>query len=97
MEHKKHEVLAMAPALGSNPLTDDVMQTTFYRRMDLDAEADKPTHYKIVSISLYTEDIDRLNRMVAELKAKGHTKANKSALIRAALLQCDLDKVPKNI
>ena len=96
MEHKKHEALAMAPALGSNPLTDDVMQTTFYRRADLDDE-DKPTHYKIVSISLYTEDIELLNRMVADLKAKGHTKANKSALIRAALRQCDLDKVPKNI
>ncbi|MCW5829777.1 MAG: hypothetical protein KIT79_10750 [Deltaproteobacteria bacterium] len=96
MEHKKHEALAMAPALGRNPLTEDVMERTFYRPARDDGE-DKPTHYKIVSISLYLEDIDLLNRMVADLKAKGHTKANKSALIRAALRQCDLDKVPKNI
>ncbi len=96
MDHKKHEALSMAPALGSNPLTEDVMQTTFYRRPADDDEA-RPLHYKIVSISLYTEDIDLLNKMVADLKAKGHTKANKSALIRAALRQCDLDKVPKNI
>ena len=55
----------------------------------------KPTHYKIVCISLYTEDIERLEELVAELKRRGHTKANKSQLIRAALDQVDLDKIPK--
>ena len=33
--------------------------------------------------------------MVAELKRRGHTKANKSQLIRAALAQVDLAKIPK--
>lgn len=56
---------------------------------------DKPTHYKVVCISLYTEDIERLEEMVAELKRRGHTKANKSQLIRAALAQVDLGKIPK--
>ena len=51
----------------------------------------KPQHYKIVSISLYNEDIDRLDRMVAELKRRGHYKANKSQLIRYALAQLDLE------
>lgn len=55
----------------------------------------KPSHYKIVCISLYTEDIARLDGLVAELKRRGHTKANKSQVIRAALEQIDLDKVPK--
>jgi len=55
----------------------------------------KPTHYKIVCISLYTDDIERLEAMVQELKKRGHTKANKSQLIRAALDQVDLNKVPK--
>lgn len=55
----------------------------------------KPTHYKIVCISLYTEDIERLERMVAQLKQRGHTKANKSALIRFALDSVDLSKMPK--
>jgi hypothetical protein len=32
--------------------------------------------------------------MVAELKKRGHTKANKSQLIRLALSQLDLDKIP---
>ncbi|MBC7792340.1 MAG: hypothetical protein H7Z43_01420 [Clostridia bacterium] len=51
----------------------------------------KPQHYKIVSISLYNEDISRLDRMVAELKRRGHYKANKSQLIRYALAQLDLE------
>ena len=59
------------------------------------AKAPKPTHYKVVCISLYTEDIERLETMVAELKRRGHTKANKSALIRYALDQVDITKMPK--
>ena len=55
----------------------------------------KPTHYKIVCISLYTEDIQRLEALVAELKRRGHSKANKSQLIRAALDQVDLDRIPR--
>jgi hypothetical protein len=55
----------------------------------------KPVHYKIVCISLYVEDIERLDNLVTELKRRGHTKANKSQVIRAALEQIDLDKVPK--
>ncbi len=55
----------------------------------------KPTHYKIVCISLYNEDISRLEGMVTELKKRGHTKANKSALIRFALDHVDLEKMPK--
>lgn len=57
--------------------------------------AKKPDHYKIVSISLYTEDIERLEALVAELKRRGHHKANKSQVIRHALAQLDLDAVPK--
>ena len=45
----------------------------------------KPTHYKVVCISLYTQDIENLEATVAELKRRGHTKANKSQLIRMAL------------
>ncbi len=56
----------------------------------------KPSHYKIVSISLYNEDIERLDRMVAELKKRGHYKANKSQLIRYALAQLDLEHMPKD-
>jgi hypothetical protein len=57
----------------------------------------KPLHYKVICISLYTKDLDRLDALVDELKDRGMTKANRSALIRAALDQIDLDKVPKGI
>ncbi|HET6345670.1 MAG TPA: hypothetical protein VFH51_12110 [Myxococcota bacterium] len=56
----------------------------------------KPEHYKVVSISLYVEDIERLNAYVRELKRRGHYKANKSQIIRQALAQLDLDRVPKS-
>jgi hypothetical protein len=58
---------------------------------------DKPTHYKVICISLYTKDLERLDALVDELKARGITKANRSALIRAALDQIDLDKVPRGL
>ena len=54
----------------------------------------KPTHYKVVCISLYTRDIENLEATVAELKRRGYTKANKSQLIRMALGQLDIDKLP---
>ena len=56
---------------------------------------EKPTHYKVVSISLYNEDIKNLEEMVRELKRRGHYKANKSLLIRQALAQVDLDKIAR--
>jgi hypothetical protein len=61
------------------------------------ARADKPTHYKVICISMYTKDLERLDTLVEELKARGLTKASRSALIRAALDQVDLDKVPRGM
>ena len=53
----------------------------------------KPTHYKVICISMYTRDIEELEAKVAELKRRGWTKASKSQLIRLALSQIDLDKL----
>lgn len=61
------------------------------------ASAPKPTHYKVICISLYTKDLERLDALVEELKSRGLTKANRSALIRVALDQLDLDKVPRGM
>ena len=58
---------------------------------------DKPSHYKVICISMYTKDLDRLDELVEELKGRGITKANRSALIRVALEQLDLDKVPRGL
>lgn len=60
-------------------------------------QPEKPTHYKVICISMYTKDLDRLDELVGELKARGNTKASRSALIRAALEQVDLDKVPRGM
>jgi hypothetical protein len=53
----------------------------------------RPTHYKVICISMYTRDIEELEAKVAELKRRGWTKASKSQLIRLALSQIDLDKL----
>jgi len=58
---------------------------------------EKPTHYKVICISMYTDDLKRLDTMVDTLKARGLTKANRSALIRYALGAIDLDNVPKGL
>lgn len=57
----------------------------------------KPAHYKVICISLYTKDLERLDALVETLKGRGITKANRSALIRVALEQVDLDKVPRGL
>lgn len=84
--------------LGEDPLSADaLLEETFYRPPSLrpPSKKERPSHYKVISISLYTEDILRLEEMVAELKKRGFTKANKSQLIRFALNTVDLDAVPR--
>jgi hypothetical protein len=61
------------------------------------SSSDKPTHYKVICISMYTEDLKRLDNMVDTLKARGLTKANRSALIRYALGEVNLESVPKGL
>ena len=58
---------------------------------------EKPPHYKVICISMYTKDLDLLDEMVEALKARGLTKANRSALIRHALQTVDLAKVPRGL
>lgn len=57
----------------------------------------KPTHYKVICISMYTDDLKKLDAMVDDLKARGLTKASRSALIRHALAEVDLERVPRGI
>ncbi len=59
------------------------------------ARKEKPSHYKVVSISLYLEDIARLDSLVRELKRRGFTKMNRSALIRYAIDTVDIDHLPR--
>ena len=77
-----------------------VLSGRFYSarpRAERAAEAEKPTHYKVICISMYTKDLERLDEVVEQLKGRGITKANRSALIRVALEQLDLEKVPRGM
>ena len=80
-----------------------VLSGTFYtpgkndRPSEVQLKAEKPTHYKVICISMYTKDLERLDTLVDTLKERGMTKANRSALIRAALDQLDLEKVPRRM
>ena len=81
---------------------DGVLSASFYspkpeRAQKSPPEDGKPTHYKVICISMYTEDLKRLDGMVDALKARGLTKANRSALIRYALSAVKLEDVPKGI
>ena len=57
----------------------------------------RPEHYKVICISLYKEDLTRLDEMVTLLKSRGLTKVSRSALIRFALSKVDLDEVPRGV
>lgn len=57
----------------------------------------KPEHYKVICISMYNEDLSNLDAVVEELKRRGHTKASRSSVLRAAMAQIDLAKVPRGV
>ena len=82
---------------------ESVLSGSFYaagdapRAKPVARATEKPSHYKVICISMYTRDLDALDEMVEALKARGLTKANRSALIRHALAQVDLDKVPRGL
>jgi hypothetical protein len=81
---------------------EGVLSGSFYtpgRAMPLakGARDAKPTHYKVICISMYTDDLKKLDAMVDELKARGLTKASRSALIRHALDGVDIHSVPKGL
>ena len=92
---------AMDEALGE---VDEVLRETFYRPSPKrlaakkppkkKAKAAKPDHYKVICISMYLEDLERLDEKVTRLKEEGHRKMSRSALIRFALDQVDLSKLP---
>jgi len=90
--------------MGHDPLSDAdaILSEEYYGRPAragtapgaAKKSAARPTHYKVICISMYTRDLEELDAKVAELKRRGWTKANKSQLIRLALSQIDLDKLP---
>lgn len=94
--------------MAHDPLSDadSILTEEYYGKRAPSVTAEKrakapagtrPTHYKVICISMYTKDLAQLDDLVEKLKARGITKANRSALIRVALEQLDLDKVPRGL
>ena len=52
--------------------------------------------YEVICISLYREDLAELDEKVRALKARGHRKMSRSALIRYALAQVDTASLPRS-
>jgi hypothetical protein len=52
--------------------------------------------YEVICISLYREDLAELDEKVRALKARGHRKMSRSALIRYALAQVDTSALPRS-
>jgi hypothetical protein len=88
--------------MAHDPLSDadTILSEEYYGKRTVDpaaakrAKTQRPTHYKVICISMYTRDLEELDAKVAELKRRGWTKANKSQLIRLALSQIDVSKLP---
>ena len=87
--------------MAHDPLSDAdaILSEEYYGRRQKPAagaaqKPARPTHYKVICISMYTRDLEELDAKVAELKKRGWTKANKSQLIRLALSQIDVSKLP---
>lgn len=96
------EIASATRALLDRDEVEGVLSGAFYAPADTPrarpkAPQERPSHYKVICISLYMDDLARLDEMVGALKARGLTKANRSALIRHALSQVDLDKVPRGL
>ncbi len=90
----------------SSEEVDEVLGKTFYKHTAEPKRArtatqkrsstGKTDHYEIICISLYKEDLKRLDDKVGDLKAGGHRKMSRSALIRYALDNVDTAKLPRS-
>jgi hypothetical protein len=95
---KTRESMAVDGILDEDEVSA-VLRHTFYggkasRRSGTKAKK-KADHYEVICISLYTEDLARLDKMVAKLKKRGHRRISRSALIRFALDQIDTGDFPR--
>jgi hypothetical protein len=79
-----------------NAALDEVLREEFYTSPPARAKAVRPDHYEVICISMYKDDLARLDAKVAQLKSQGHRKMSRSALIRFALDQVDTKKLPRS-
>lgn len=53
--------------------------------------------FKVICISIYKTDLAALDQVVEQLKDRGIKRASRSALIRYALTQIDIERVPETL
>ena len=53
----------------------------------LEADRTKPKGYRVIGISLYTPEADWLDQATAALQRAGNAKANRSLVVREAILR----------
>lgn len=83
--------------MSAAPAPDPVNVPVFALPQKVEQSKKRPDHYKVICISIYTRDLQKLDETVAELKRRGFTKANRSAVLRAAMEQLNLDRVKKGL
>lgn len=53
-------------------------------------------HCRIVTVTMHQDVLARIDAMVAELKARGETKASRSGVLRAAFERFAIDDYPRS-
>jgi hypothetical protein len=69
-------------------------------RSDRETDREKPKGYRVVAVSLYTPEADWIDEVVLMLQRSGNPKANRSLVVREAILRLQEDlraKVPGDV
>jgi hypothetical protein len=53
--------------------------------------------YRLVTFSFYEDDVARLDALLDDARKRGHRKVSRSQIVRLALRQVKLDKMPEMI
>lgn len=53
--------------------------------------------YRLVTFSFYEEDVARLDALLEAARKRGHRKVSRSQIVRLALRQVDLAKLPEMV
>lgn len=53
--------------------------------------------YRLVTFSFYEDDVARLDALLEDARKRGHRKVSRSQIVRLALRQVRLDKLPEMI
>lgn len=82
----------MAAAIEHDKMTNDPTSVVVCAPNERTESAPVKT-YEVICISTYPADLAAMDAMVADLKARGIRKANRSWLIRLALSRLDINTI----